>query len=58
MKSIKIVEFNDKESEYFMWARKFMAVVTTRGYRDVLLGKTVVTPQDVVLDESDAERQN
>ena len=52
MKSIKIVEFNDKESEYRMWARKFMSVATTRGYRDVLLGKTVVPPQDEVLDES------
>ena len=50
MKSIKIIEFNDKESEYRMSARKFMSVATTRGYCDVLLGKTVVPPQDEVLD--------
>ena len=36
MKLIKIVEFNDNESEYRMWARKFMSVATTIGYRDVL----------------------
>ena len=52
VKSIKIVEFNDKESEYRMWARKFISVATTRGYRDVLLGKTVVPPQDEILDEN------
>ena len=50
MKSIKIVEFNDKESEYKMWARKFILVATNRGYRDVLLGKTVEPPQDDILD--------
>ena len=44
MKSIKIAEFNDKESEYRMWARKFISVATTRGYRDVLLGKIAVPP--------------
>ena len=51
MKSIKIVEFNDKESEHRMWARKFMSAATTRGYRDVLLGKIAVPPQDDVLNE-------
>ena len=29
-----------------------MSVATTRGYCDVLLGKTVAPPQDEVLDES------
>jgi len=52
MKSIKVIEFNDKENEYRMWARKFMSVATTRGYRDVLLGKTIVPPQDESLDEN------
>ena len=52
MKSIKVIEFNDKENEYRMWARKFMSVATTRGYRDVLLGKTIVPPQDETLDEN------
>ena len=47
MKLIKIVELNDKESEYQMWVRKYMSVASTRGYHDVLLGKTVVPPQDV-----------
>ena len=35
-----------------MWARKFMFVATTTGYYDVLLGKTVVPPQDEALDEN------
>ena len=48
MKSIKIVEFNDKESEFRMWARKFMSVATTSGYLDVLLGKILVPSQDEV----------
>ena len=52
MKLIKIVEFNGKESEYRMWARKFMSLATTRGYRDVLLGKTTVPPQDEDLDKN------
>ena len=39
MKSIKIVEFNNKEDEYIMWEKKFMSVSTTRGYQDVFLGK-------------------
>ena len=52
MKSIKIVEFNSKESEYRMWARKFMSVATTRGYCDILLAKAVVPPQVTVLNEN------
>ena len=46
MKLIKIIEFNDKENEYRVWSKKFMSVATIRGYRDVLLGKTIVPPQD------------
>ena len=52
MKSIKIVEFNDKVSEYRVWARKFISVTSTRGCRDVLLGITAVPPKDEVLDEN------
>ena len=52
MKSLKIVEFNDKGSKYGMWARKLMSVATTRRYRAVLLGKTAIPPQDEVLDEN------
>jgi len=29
-----------------------MSVATTRGYRDVLLGKTIVPPQDETSDEN------
>ena len=35
-----------------MWTKKVMSIATTRGYRDVLLGKTEVPPQDEVLDEN------
>ena len=52
MKSIKIVEFKDKESEYRMWKRKIMSVVISRGYCDFLLEKMVMPPQDEVLDEN------
>ena len=31
---------------------EFLSIVTTIGYRDVLLGKTLVPPQDEELDEN------
>ena len=52
IKSIKIIEFKDKESEYRILARKIMSIAMTRGYWDVLLGITEVPPQDEVLDEN------
>ena len=52
MKSVEVVEFNIKESEYRMLARKFMSVMSTRGYQDVLLEKSVVPPLEKVLDEN------
>ena len=52
IKSINIVEFNDKEKEYRMWARNFMSVAATRGYWNILLEKTVMPSQDEALDEN------
>ena len=42
-KAIRILQFNGKKEDWLMWADKFLAKATTRGYDEVLEGKLLAT---------------
>ena len=42
-KAIRIIQFNGKKEDWFMWADKFLAKATIRGYDKVLEGKLLAT---------------
>lgn len=42
-KAIRILQFSGKKDDWLMWADKFMAKATIRGYDDILNGKLLAT---------------
>ena len=42
-KAIRILQFNGKKEDWLMWADKFLAKATIRGYDEVLEGKLLAT---------------
>ena len=42
-KAIRILQFSGKKDDWLMWADKFLAKATIRGYDDILNGKLLAT---------------
>jgi len=49
-KAIRVISFNGKQSEWAIWEEKFLARARRRGYKDIILGKTAVPADSVVID--------
>ena len=43
LKSIRVLEFDGKESSWEGWSEKFKARAKRKGYKDMLLGKVIKT---------------
>ena len=52
-KTIGIVQFSGKHSDWRMWLKQFLAVSCKKKYKDILLGTTTVPKESETLDESD-----
>jgi len=54
-KTVQIVPFSEKQSDWRKWSLKFLANASVRGYRDILLGKVVVLDDSVVINDTTEE---
>ena len=52
-KTIRIVQFSGKRTDWRMWSKQFLAVSTKKKYKGLLLGTTAVPKESDVLDETD-----
>ena len=41
-KSVRIIRFSGKQSDWRIWSIKFLAYASVKGYRDILLGKVTM----------------
>ena len=42
-KAIRILQFSGKNADWLMWADKFMARASIRGYEEILVGSVLTT---------------
>src|SRR5210317_1786173 len=49
-KSVRIVSFSGKQSDWRKWSLNFLANASVQGYKDILLGKTVAPTDSEDLD--------
>ncbi len=53
-KSIKVIEFTGKDRDWKIWSRKFLAVASRKGYKDLLTGVSAI-PTQAQFDLAEAE---
>ena len=44
-KTIRIVQFSGKRSDWRMWSKQFLAISAKKRYKDVILGTATVPPE-------------
>ena len=56
-KTIHIVQFSGKKSDWQMWSKQFLAMSAKKNYKNVLIGKTtILVASDVIDTSNNAER--
>ena len=57
-KSVQVVYFSGKHTDWRMWSLKFLSYAGLKGYKDVLLGTEIVPKaNDVINDKDDAGKK-
>ena len=51
-KSVCLVSFSGKQSDWRKWSLKFLANASVRGYKNILLGKEIAPNDSVTIDSS------
>ena len=54
--SIRVVTFSGKKASWPAWEEKFLARAKRKGYKDVLIGKTAVVKDTIVIADADVNK--
>lgn len=56
--TVKVISFSGEKSDWRMWSKRFTALATAKGYKDVLLGLETVPSESTTINTStDNEKQ-